>query len=97
VLAIQAVCNTDSEAACEKVRYTEGGKFVGSTFGGAFAGWMAKGASVPICAAIGAPTAGLGGVLCVVAVVGTGAWVGTTVGATGGEEIGEVLYETTLQ
>jgi hypothetical protein len=31
LLAIQQVCNGDSTAACEKVKFTEGGKFAGST------------------------------------------------------------------
>ncbi|WP_458131174.1 PAAR domain-containing protein [Pseudomonas sp. R3-41] len=96
LLAIQEVCNGGSGEACERVRFTEGGKFLGGTFGGAALGWMAQSASVPLCAAIGASTAGLGGVLCVGVVVATGAWVGTTYGAMGGEGIGEVVYEKTL-
>jgi hypothetical protein len=45
--------------------------------------------------ALGVST-GIGGVVCVAALVGTGAWVGTTVGGMGGEGIGEILYEKTL-
>jgi len=39
---------------------------------------------------------GIGGVICVAAVVGVGAWVGTTIGSMGGEEIGDVIYEVVL-
>ena len=51
-------------------------------------------ASAPICLALGVST-GIGGVVCVAAIVGTGAWVGTTVGTLGGEYIGETIYEVT--
>ena len=56
------------------------------------AGQLASGA---ICLALGVST-GIGGVVCVAAIVGTGAWVGTTVGGMVGESSGEVLYEKTL-
>ena len=49
-------------------------------------------ASAPICLALGVST-GIGGVVCVAAIVGTGAWVGTTVGGEIGERTGEILYE----
>jgi uncharacterized Zn-binding protein involved in type VI secretion len=93
VLAVQAVCNGGSEAACEKVRFTEGGKFVGATFGGALAGKIVQSASGPICAALSASPPGI---LCIGAIMVTGAWAGATLGEMGGEEIGEVLYERTL-
>ena len=94
LLAIQEVCSGDSGAACEKVRFTEGGKFGGSTFGGSAGGWAAEVASGPICLALGVST-GIGGVVCVAAIVGTGAWVGTTYGGKAGEYIGEKVYEAT--
>ena len=95
LLAIQQVCNEDSGAACEKVKFTEGGKFVGSTGGGVVGGSAGALASGPICLAIGAATGGIGGVVCVAALVGTGAWVGTTVVGTAGEAIGERIYQVT--
>lgn len=94
-LAIQQVCNGDSAAACEKVKFTEGGKFVGSTGGGVAGGSAGALASGPICLAIGAATGGIGGVVCVAALVGTGAWVGTTVGGIAGEALGERIYQVT--
>ena len=79
VLAIQQVCNGDSDAACEKVKFIEGGKFGGSTIGGYMTGKIAQSASGPICLALGVST-GIGGVVCVAVVVGAGTWLGTTVG-----------------
>lgn len=97
LLAIQQVCSGDSVAACERIKLTEGGTFGLSTLGGALGGAMASSASGPICLAIGVATGGIGGVVCVAAIVGTGAWVGTTVGGMGGEYIGEKIYEATQQ
>ncbi len=94
LLAIQEVCIGDSGAACEKVRFTEGGKFGLSTFAGAVSGRIAISAASPICVAIGVST-GIGGVVCVAAIVGTGAWVGTEYGGKAGEYMGEKIYEVT--
>ena len=55
------------------------------------AGQLASGA---ICLALGF-SIGIGGVVCVAAIVGTGAWVGTTYGGKAGEYIGETIYEVT--
>lgn len=92
LVAIQEVCNAGTEEACRKVRYTEGGKFALSTgfgFAGGELGFAARGM---VCAALGATT-GIGGVVCVAALVGVGAWIGTTGGGFGGEAFGEALYE----
>ncbi|XXE69033.1 PAAR domain-containing protein [Pseudomonas sp. R1-6] len=95
VLAVQEVCNGGSEAACEKVKFTEGGKFGLSTFGGAWGGNLGLSASGPLCLALGVST-GIGGVICVAAVVGVGAWAGTAAGSMGGEKIGDLMYEIAL-
>ncbi|WP_244175833.1 PAAR domain-containing protein [Pseudomonas lactis] len=92
LLAIQQVCNGNSGAACEKVKFTEGGKFAGSTAIGVASGLAASYASTAVCVALGVTT-GIGGVICVAAVVGTGAWVGMTYGGKTGEYIGEKIYE----
>ena len=92
LLAVQQVCNGDSGAACEKVKFTEGGKFVGSTAVGAATGLAARYASTAVCVALGVTT-GAGGVICVAAVVGNGTWVGPTYGGKTGEYSGEKIYE----
>ncbi|WP_278940445.1 hypothetical protein [Pseudomonas helleri] len=94
LLAIEQVCNGDSGAACEKIKFTEGGKFIGSTFGGTAGGFIGSSAGGLICMALGVST-GIGGVVCVAALVGTGAWAGTTYGGEGGEYMGEKIYEIT--
>lgn len=97
VLAIQQVCNGGDAAACEKIKFTEGGKFAGATSGGLLAGVIASYTSGSICLAIGVATGGIGGVVCVAAVVGTGVWAGTTAASMGGEYIGEKIYESIQQ
>ena len=94
LLAIQEVCVGDSGAACKKVKFTEGGKFLGSTGFGYLGGELAHIASPTICAALGVTTA-IGGVVCVAAVVGIGALVGTEVGGLGGEFTAEKIFEAT--
>lgn len=94
LVAIQEVCQAGNEEACRKIKFVEGGKFLGSS-GIGFAGGTA-GASVatPVCLAIGVPTAGIGSVACAVAVVGVAAFVGTLSGGWPGELGGELLYES---
>lgn len=50
--------------------------------------WLLLQASGPVCLALGIST-GIGGVICVAALVGAGAWAGTTFGEMGGDYIGE--------
>ncbi|MEB2519511.1 PAAR domain-containing protein [Pseudomonas sp. YuFO20] len=92
LLAIQEVCVGDSGAACKKVKFTEGGKFVGSTGGGILGARIGLASSGPICLALGVTT-GIGGVVCVATLVGVAAWVGSTDGGEVGEVFGEALYE----
>ncbi|WP_256832183.1 PAAR domain-containing protein [Pseudomonas sp. Pse1] len=93
-LAVLEVCRADSGTACERVAFEQGGKFLGSTFGGWVGGELGLRASGPICLALGIST-GVGGVVCVASLVGVGAWLGTTEVAEGGEKFGATLYELT--
>ncbi|MCF5139305.1 PAAR domain-containing protein, partial [Pseudomonas lactis] len=49
LLAIEQVCNGESGEACRRIKFTEAGKFAGSTFFGGLGGWAAGTASGPIC------------------------------------------------
>lgn len=94
LLAIQEVCSAESGAACEKIKFIEGGKFGLSTAGGGVLGGVAGSVGGSVCTALGFAT-GIGGVVCVAAIVGTSAWVGTKYGGMGGEYMGEKIYEAT--
>ena len=61
--------------------------------GGIWGGVTGQIAGGSICLGIGVATGGLGGVVCVAALVGAGAWAGTTFGEMGGDYIGEKIYE----
>ena len=87
--------NGGSQEACEKIWFTEGGKFAGSTVGGSLGAKFGQAVSKSACVAL--KRTSVGRVICVLIGTGGGAWTGATVGEGGGEQIGELLYETTLQ
>lgn len=96
VIKVQGVCAEGNVEACEKVKFTETGSFIGGIIGGAS---MTTVLSAPvvssICIALSVPTGGTAALVCGVAVVGAGAYAG---GSTGGkifEQIGEIIYENT--
>ncbi|BAP45504.1 putative uncharacterized protein [Pseudomonas sp. StFLB209] len=100
VMAIKEVCRLGDEQACRKVKFVEGGKFLGATAGG-FAGakagaWLGTGLGSTICAGVGLGTAGVGGVVCMAALIGGGALAGTLIGSDGGEWSGEYIYGKSL-
>ena len=72
---------------------TETASFTGAlAFGGLSAG--ATGMVTPyICAALGVPSGGAGAVACSLVLIGIGSYIGGKSGETGGEWIGEHIYE----
>jgi len=92
LLAIQEVCIGNSGTACEKIKFTEGGKFAGSTFGGIAGGASLLWKGRPVCLALGRRHL-VAGVGCTAALVGIGAWVGAEDGGRGGEYVGEKIFE----
>ncbi|MGF6094961.1 hypothetical protein [Pseudomonas sp. 18175] len=99
-LRIQEVCSAAPDSPeCKRVKFTEGGKFMGSVVGGVAGGASGGFIAGKICIGIGAATAGSGGVVCgVIVVVGTGlgAWLGGEGGSNAGELAGETIYEGSL-
>lgn len=92
-IKVKETCRVGSEEDCQKVKFTEGGSFVGSAVGGWLGGSGAAAGAGTVCVAIGAGTAGLGGILCVLVVVGAGAAVVGAGGTIVGEQLGEFIYE----
>jgi hypothetical protein len=91
---IQGVCTESNAEACKKVKFTESGSFIGGIAGGAAAGLILGGSTaVTICAALGAPTAGLGALACGLVVVGLGSYAAGDGGGELGKAIGERIYE----
>jgi uncharacterized Zn-binding protein involved in type VI secretion len=92
---VQGVCTAGDAEACKKVKFTEGGSFIGGIVGGSAAGVIfGAGTTGIICAALGVPTAGAGTLICGLVVVGAGSLAtGYALGKTG-EITGEIIYET---
>ena len=92
-LKVQKVCSEGNPEACEKVKFTETGSFFGGLGGGAAGGFSAGLGAGFVCAAIGIGTAGVGGIVCGIVLVGAGSVAGGAVGSLLGEELGEIIYE----
>ena len=87
-LKVKETCRVGSAEECERVKFTEAGKFSGALGGGAVGTLGGAG----VCVAIGAGSLGWGGVICAI-VVGSSTLVGGEIGAMAGEGIGEIIYE----
>ncbi|AZD22096.1 hypothetical protein C4K24_2793 [Pseudomonas chlororaphis subsp. aurantiaca] len=91
---VQDVCLAGSKEACEKVKFTEAGNFLGGVVGGGTASIaISVGVVGPVCVAIGVPTGGVGSVVCGLVVAGGGSYYAGEVGEFIGEFIGKVIYE----
>ncbi|WP_223457741.1 MULTISPECIES: PAAR domain-containing protein [unclassified Pseudomonas] len=88
-MKVQDVCNAGNTEACERVKFTETGSFVGGIGGGVFAGAISAHIVGGICVGLGIPTGGFSTLAC--AVLATGA---TTLSASyAGEKVGETTAE----
>jgi hypothetical protein len=95
-MKVQDVCRAGDTEACEKVKLTESGSFIGGVAGGAAAGaFFGTVGTGAICAALGPPTAGVGTLVCGLVVVGAGSFAAGALVGMGGEKIGERIYEVT--
>ncbi|MCY1398661.1 hypothetical protein D9M71_136970 [compost metagenome] len=54
-------------------------------------------AALPICAAVGLSSLGVGGALCVLVVVGGASYAGNSGGEWAGELLGDKIYERTSE
>lgn len=93
-MKVKNVCRAGDDEACEKVKFTEAGSFVGGFSGGALSGAALSSAVVGgLCVALGVPTIGAAPLACAVIVVGAGSVAGGLLGEAGGEWVGEKIYE----
>lgn len=96
VVKVQGVCAAGDEEVCEKVKFTEAGSFFGGLAGGAAIGSILSAPVVSsICIALSVPTAGTASLVCGILIVGTGAYIGGSVGGTIGENAATLIYENT--
>jgi hypothetical protein len=94
VIKVQGVCAGGDVEACEKVKFTEAGGFLGGLSGGIAASALLGGPTAGvICAAFGVPTGGVGTFACGLLVVGASSLAAGEVLGKGGEVMGERIYE----
>lgn len=93
-MKVQEVCAAGNKDACEKIKYTEGGNFIGGVGGGAATGALLTGSTAGvICVGLGVPTGGMGTLICGAIVVAAGSYAGGALGGATGEWAGEKIYE----
>ncbi|MGN8346603.1 PAAR domain-containing protein [Pseudomonas sp. SMV71] len=93
-MKVQGVCAAGKTEACKKVKFTEGGGFIGGVAGGAVVGSVLTTSTAgAICLALGVPTAGTGTLVCGLVVVGVGSMTAGAALGKAGEKIGELMYE----
>jgi hypothetical protein len=96
VIKVQGVCAEGNVEACEKVKFTEAGGFLGGILGGVAIGATLSAPAVSsLCVALSIPTGGTAGLVCGVLIVGAGSYVGGSAGGIFGESAGEIVHENT--
>ncbi|TDB57198.1 PAAR domain-containing protein, partial [Pseudomonas vancouverensis] len=88
-MKVQEVCRAGSSEACERVKFTEAGSFVGGIGGGVFAGAISAHIVGGVCVGLSVPTGGLSLLACAVLVTGA---VSISAGYAGGK-VGEITAE----
>lgn len=88
-LEIKEACSTGREEQCRKARFVETGKLTGGIAGGFIGGSVASG----LCFLVLVPTTGPGSLACLLIAGGVGGAAGGSLMGSGGEYIGELLYE----
>lgn len=92
---VQAVCTAGSIEACERVRFTETGSFLGNLAAGAGVVLISSKIAAEICVGIGIATATVGGIICGVVAVGAVSYGAGHHGGRTGEAVGELIYRKT--
>ncbi|WP_460117795.1 PAAR domain-containing protein [Pseudomonas sp. S2_C03] len=93
-MKVQDVCTAGEAEACERVKFTETGSFVGGVVGGVAVGGILSASNLGgLCIALGVPSGGTGTIACGLLISGVGAFAGGVLGDKGGEGFGEMIYE----
>lgn len=87
-LKIREACTAGDDVACKKIKFTESGSFAGGLAGGATGGAVGRAVAGFACIGLGPASAA-----CSIVVTGVSALGTSVAGMSGGEQIGEELYE----
>jgi hypothetical protein len=93
---VQEVCRAGETEACKKVRVTEASSFAAGLAGGVVGSKLGGVVAIPVCGVVAVVTAGIGGAVCGIVLVGGGSFAGSILGEMGGEFLGDKIYEATL-
>lgn len=89
-LNIKEACLSGDAQACEKIKFTETGNITGGLVFGAMAGHIGKRIAGVACLGLGPASAAV----CSLVITGASSFTGSVYGASSGERMGEVIYET---
>ncbi|MGS0735045.1 hypothetical protein ACVBEG_00485 [Pseudomonas sp. GG8] len=93
-MKVQDVCRAGDAEACEKVKYTESGGFIGGVAGGALIGLASTAPAVAgLCVGLGVPTGGGSLLVCGIVLVGAASFSAGYIGGKSGEKMAEKIYE----
>ncbi|MGN8261008.1 hypothetical protein ACLEJW_16985 [Pseudomonas sp. SMSB3] len=93
-LAIHKACTLGREEDCRKARYVETSALAGRISGSAGGGVVGGALLSSLCVAVGIPSAGFGGVTCVVIGAAVGGKYGGDYGGEWMGSLGELIYES---
>lgn len=94
-MKVRDVCSAGNSEACERIRLTEAGSFLGGVGSGMLVGRTLTAPIVGgLCVAMGVPSGGLLMLACGIVAVGGGTYAGGILGEIGGELAGEIVYES---
>ncbi|KKN28960.1 hypothetical protein LCGC14_0849060, partial [marine sediment metagenome] len=87
-MKIREVCTNGRAEECTKVKYTEGGRLVGSAVGGSLGAL----AGTALCGIATVSSAGIGSIACAIILGGAGSAIGGSIIGTFGESSGDQIY-----
>ncbi len=95
VAEVKKVCTTGREKECARSKFSEGGRLIGSVGGGGLGGRLAAHAACTIVFAL--PSGGSSFLWCGIVAGAVGGLAGAKLFGSGGEAVGELIYETTIR
>ncbi|MNJ61668.1 hypothetical protein D3C77_574710 [compost metagenome] len=94
-LTVRDACRVGETESCKKIRYTEIGSLTGGLLGGIYGARVGSLAAFLTCGTVAAMTAGVGGPICGIVLVGGGSLAGAARVGMGGEWVGDVIFGLT--
>ncbi|MGF6592018.1 hypothetical protein [Pseudomonas sp. 2835] len=94
-LTVRDACRVGETESCKRIRYTQTGSLTGGLLGGIYGARAGSLAAFLTCGTVAAVTAGVGGAVCGIVLVGGGSLAGAAGVGMGGEWVGDVIFGLT--